>query len=146
MTLPASPDCEPYKIQAVIQVNVFVVENAPEIRSRLIKMLRTVAGINVVGEADSVNKAIEGVLGSAADTLLLDLQLKDGSGLDVLARVKTARPALRAIVLTNLVSPQYREASLSAGAECCLDKSREFGLVPEILRGWIEAASDRPVA
>jgi len=127
-------------------VNVFVVEDAPEIRSRLIKMLRTVAGINVVGEADSVNKAIEGVLASAADTLLLDLQLKDGSGLDVLARVKTARPALRAIVLTNLVSPQYRGASLSAGAEFCLDKSREFGLVPEILRGWIEAASDRPVA
>jgi len=127
-------------------VNVFVVENAPEIRSRLVKMLRTVAGINVVGEADSVNKAIEGVLASAADMLLLDLQLKDGSGLDVLARVKTARPALRAIVLTNLVSPQYREASLSAGAEFCLDKSREFGLVPEILRGWIEAAGDRPVA
>ena len=47
-------------------MNVFVVENAPEIRSRLVKMLRTVAGINVVGEADSVNKAIEGVLASAA--------------------------------------------------------------------------------
>jgi DNA-binding NarL/FixJ family response regulator len=144
--LLASPDCEPYRIQAVTQVNVFIVEDAPEIRSRLVKMLQTVAGIHVVGEAESVNEAIEGVLASSADTLLLDLQLKDGTGLDVLARVKTARPALRTIVLTNLASPQYREASLSAGAEFCLDKSREFGLVPGILRGWLEAASDQPVA
>ena len=127
-------------------MNIFVVEDAPEIRKRFIAMVRRVAGINVVGEADSVNEAIDGVLGSAADTMLLDLQLKDGIGLEVLARVKQARPQLRVIVLTNLATPQYRQASLSAGAEFCLDKSQEFGLVPGILRGWLEAAGDRPVA
>ena len=126
-------------------VNLFVVEDAPEIRKRLIAMVRTVAGINVIGEADSVNEAIDGVLGSAVDTLLLDLQLKDGIGLEVLARVKQARPELRVIVLTNFATQQYRQASLSAGADFCLDKSQEFGLVPGILRAWVEAAGDRPV-
>ena len=127
-------------------VNIFVVEDAPEIRKRLIAMVQMVAGINVIGEADSVNEAIDGVLGSAADTMLLDLQLKDRMGLEVLARVKQARPELRVIVLTNFATPQYRQASLSAGAEFCLDKSREFGLVPGILRNWLEAAGSRPVA
>lgn len=127
-------------------MNIFVAENAPEIRKRIIAIVRTVAGINVIGEADSVNEAIDGVLGSDADTLLLDLQLKDGMGLEVLTRVKQARPELHVIVLTNFAAQQYRQASLSAGAEFCLDKSQEFGLVPGILRGWLEAAGDRPVA
>ena len=127
-------------------MNIFVAEDAPEIRKRIIAMVRTVAGINVIGEAESVSEAIDGVLGSATDALLLDLQLKDGMGLEVLARVKQARPELHVIVLTNFAIPQYRQASLSAGAEFCLDKSREFGLVPGILRSWLEAAGDRPVA
>ena len=127
-------------------MNIFVVEDAPEIRKRLIAMVRRVAGINVVGEADSVNEAIDGVLASTADTMLLDLQLKDGIGLEVLTRVKQARPELNVIVLTNFATEQYRQASLSAGADYCLDKSREFGLVPGILRNWIEADGDGAVA
>jgi DNA-binding NarL/FixJ family response regulator len=127
-------------------MNVFVVEDAPEIRRRLVAMVRMIAGINVIGEAESVSEAIEGVLGGPTDMVLLDLQLKDGTGLEVLARVKQARPELRVIVLTNFATPQYRQASLSAGAEFCLDKSREFGLVPGILRNWLEAAGSRPVA
>ena len=127
-------------------VNIFVVEDAPEIRKRLIAMVGMVAGINVIGEADSVSEAIDGVLGSAVDTLLLDMQLRDGMGLEVLRRVKQARPELHVIVLTNLATQQYRQASLSAGAEFYLDKSQEFGLVPGILRSWLEAAGDRPVA
>ena len=126
-------------------MNIFVVEDAPEIRKRLVAMVQMVAGINVIGEADSVNEAVDGVLKSTADSLLLDLQLRDGTGLEVLARVKKARPQLRVIVLTNIATHQYRQASLSAGAEFCLDKSQEFGLVPGILRGWLEATGDRPV-
>jgi DNA-binding NarL/FixJ family response regulator len=127
-------------------VNIFVVEDAPEIRKRLVAMVRMIAGVNVIGEAESVNDAIHGVLGGPVDTLLLDLQLRDGTGLDVLTRVKQARPDLRVIVLTNFATQQYRQASISAGAEICLDKSQEFGLVPGILRSWLEAAGDRPVA
>ena len=127
-------------------MNIFVVEDAPEIRKRLVAMVRMISGINVIGEAESVNEAIRGVLGSPVDTLLLDLQLRDGTGLEVLTRLKQARPDLRVIVLTNFATQQYRQASLSAGAEFCLDKSQEFGLVPGILRNWLEAAGDRPVA
>jgi len=126
-------------------MNIFVVEDAFEIRKRLVAMVRTVPGVNVIGEADSVSEAVEGVLGSTADTLLLDLQLKNGNGLEVLARVKQVRPELRVIVLTNFATQQYRQASLSAGAEFCLDKSQEFGLVPGILRNWLEETGDRPV-
>jgi two-component system response regulator DevR len=127
--------------EQAVDVNVFVVEDAAQVRKRLVALLRTVPGVTVVGEADSVTDAIAGVLGSGADTLLLDLQLTDGSGLDVLASIKPQRPALHVIVLSNFTSAQHRKASLAAGADVFLDKSQEFGRVPEILRGWLNPTS-----
>jgi len=125
-------------------VNVFVVEDAPPVRKRLVALLRTVAGVTVVGEADSVGSAVDGVLATGADALLLDLALADGSGLDVLAVVKPRRPGIHVIVLSNFTSLQHRRACLGAGADVFLDKSQEFGRVPEILRGWLAAPSAIP--
>jgi DNA-binding NarL/FixJ family response regulator len=118
-----------------------VVEDAVEIRKRLVAMLDVLPGVEVVGEAASVQPAIDGVLASRPDVVLLDLQLADGGGgLAVLAAVKPQRPDLQVIVLSNFATPQYRQASLAAGADVFLDKSQEFGRVPEILRGWLAPA------
>jgi DNA-binding NarL/FixJ family response regulator len=118
-------------------MNVFVVDDAPEIRKRLVALLRTVPGVFIAGEAESVRDAIAGVLAQAPDVLLLDLQLTDGNGLDVLAAIKPQRPHTQVIVLSNFANAQYRQASLAAGADIFLDKSKEFARVPEILRGWL---------
>ena len=124
-------------------VNVFVVDDAPQVRKRLVALLHTVAGVRVVGEADSVGSAIDGVLAADVDTLLLDLKLPDGTGLDVLAVLKPQRPGIHVIVLSNFASPQHRRASLGAGADVFLDKSHEFGRVPQILREWIASPASR---
>jgi len=125
-------------------MNVFVVEDAPEVRKRLVAMLRTVRGVDVVGEAESVRGAVDGVLSTAVDVMLLDLQLADGSGLEVLAAVRPQRPGLYVIVLSNFVNTQqYRDASLAAGADVVLDKTSEFGRVREILRGRIGGSQPR---
>jgi len=126
-------------------VNVFIVEDAPEIRRRLRALLGSIPGVAVVGEAESVRGAIDGVLATPVDVILLDLQLADGSGLEVLAAVKSQRPGIRVIVLSNLATPQHRAASLSAGAELFLDKTHDFGRLTEILRGG-RAASEPVVA
>jgi DNA-binding NarL/FixJ family response regulator len=118
-------------------VNVFVVEDAPHVRKRLVALLHTVDGVTVVGEAASVGAAIEGVRAARPDALLLDLQLLDGSGLDVLAAIDPRRAGMHVIVLSNFTSSQHRRASLDAGADFFLDKSQEFGRVPDILRGWL---------
>ena len=118
-------------------MKVFVIEDAAEVRKRLVAMLRAIAGVVIVGEASSVQAGIDGALSTQPDVLLLDIQLEDGSGLDVLKAVKPRCDGLRVIVLTNFASAQYRQASLAAGADAFLDKSEEFGRVPEILRGWL---------
>jgi DNA-binding NarL/FixJ family response regulator len=119
------------------QVRVYVVEDAAEVRKRLVAMLGGIDGVTVVGEAESVREAIAGVPLSSAEAMLLDLQLTDGNGLEVLTALKPRMPGLRVIVLSNFATPQHRNASLAAGADVFLDKSQEFRRVPEILRGWI---------
>lgn len=121
-------------------MNVFVIEDAPQVRKRIVAMLRTIDGVDVVGEAATVRDGVAGVLASGARILLLDLQLEDGNGLEVLAAVKPQRPDLRVVVLSNLANQQYREASALAGADVFLDKSNEFSRLPDILRGWLREA------
>jgi len=125
-------------------MNVLVVEDAPEVRKRLVAIVRAIPGVTVVGEAGSVRGAIDGALADATDVMLLDLQLVDGSGLEVLAAVKPRRPGLYVIVLSNFSNAQqYRDASLAAGADVVLDKTKEFGRVREILRDRLGAAQAR---
>ena len=126
-------------------MNVFLIEDALQVRKRLRALLQTVPGVTVVGEADSVAGGIQGVIDSGADTVLLDLQLVDGSGLDVLPVLKARRPGLHVVVLSNFTSAQHRQASLAAGADVFLDKSNEFRRVPEILRAWLSGADSGTV-
>jgi DNA-binding NarL/FixJ family response regulator len=136
----AQPACaQTGGVEAEVGLKVFVVEDAAEVRKRLTALLRAIPGVAVVGEAESVRGAIEEVPSSGANVLLLDLQLADGNGLDVLAALKPQRPALRVIVLSNFATAPYRQASLAAGADVFLDKSQEFGRVPDTLRRWLEA-------
>jgi DNA-binding NarL/FixJ family response regulator len=119
-------------------MNVLVVDDTAEVRKRLLALLRRIPAVTVVGEADSVKSALEGLASTAVDVVLLDLQLGDGTGLDVLAAVRARHPGVRAIVISNFANGPYRQASLAAGATVFLDKSIEFGRLDEILRGWAE--------
>jgi len=118
-------------------MKVFVAEDAPEVRKRIVAMVGAIPGVAVAGEAESVRGAVDGTLASGADVLLLDLQLVDGSGLEVLAEVKRQRPTVRVIVLSNFATPQFRQACLAAGGDVFLDKSQEFARVPQTLRSWL---------
>jgi DNA-binding NarL/FixJ family response regulator len=115
-------------------MKVFVVEDSAAVRERLVEMIREVEDVEVVGEADSYDAAVRGILDTRPDVAILDISLATGSGIEVLAQVRSALPGVRGIVLTNYVSPQHRRASAEAGAEYFLDKSVDFERIPEILR------------
>ena len=115
-------------------MKVFVVEDSPAVRERLVEMINDICGMKVVGEADAYDSAVSGIMGTRPDVAILDINLARGSGIEVLARVKPQLPALRAIMLTNYDTPQHARASAAAGAEYFLDKSADFERITEILR------------
>ena len=115
---------------------VFLVEDSRAIRARLAETIRGIEGTKIVGEAGTVDEAIAGIRSTRPGAVILDLQLEDGSGLEVLRAVRPAAPALRVAVLTNYATDQHRRACMSAGAEYFLDKSSEFPRIREIVNGW----------
>jgi len=106
--------------------SVFVVEDAPSIRERLTAMLQESNGVQVIGEADNPQSAIQGILRTKPDSVVLDIHLLGGSGLEVLKAVHPVHPEIMFIMLTNFPSNQYRRKCLASGASYFLDKNAEF--------------------
>jgi two-component system response regulator DevR len=115
---------------------VFLVEDSPAIRARLATTIREIEGAELVGEAGTVGEAIKGIRSTHPGAVILDLQLEDGSGLDVLKAVYPTAPALHVAVLTNYATDQHRRACMDAGAEFFLDKSSDFPRIREIVQRW----------
>lgn len=119
---------------------VFIVDDSTSIRLRLNELLRRMGDVSIVGEADSATAAVDGILRTHPDSVLLDLNLMGKSGMDVLRAVHPQAPDIVFVVLTNHSEPQYRRACARAGARYFLDKSTEFERVREVIA---EIASTR---
>lgn len=122
-------------------LRVFLVEDAPGIRTRLAAMLTALPDVTLVGEAESVTEAIAGITATRPDAVVLDLQIIGGSGLEVLKACRAALPHLRVAVLTNFATDQHRRACLAAGAEHFLDKSSEFPRIRSIMADWVDGTA-----
>ena len=122
-------------------LRVLLVEDSPLIRERLAESIAEPGRIEIVGQADSEQAAI-GMLSAAPwDAMVLDLQLRHGTGLGVLRALISRRPPnTKVIVLTNYAFPQYRAKSMALGADFFFDKAREYHRVREVLD---DLASDR---
>jgi DNA-binding NarL/FixJ family response regulator len=115
-------------------VRVFLVEDSPIVRLRLAEALTTPGTIEVVGEADSEAEAVAALRSTPWNALILDLTLKQGSGLGVLKAIRPWRPpGAKIIVLTNYAATPMRQASLAQGADLVLDKMHESHQVREVL-------------
>ena len=121
-------------------LKVFVVEDSAPIRERLIELMGEIAGVAVVGFAETPTEAIAKILSARPDCVVLDYQLLGGSGVDVINAVRPAAPDLVFVVLTNHANPKYRRVCLEAGANWFLDKSTEFRKIKEVIAGLAPVA------
>lgn len=119
----------------VAKLRVIIVEDSAIIRARLAESLGEMPNVEIVGQVETEADALALLKQSRWDAAVLDLQLKQGTGLGVLKSLAHgARPAnTKIIVFTNYAFPQYRDRSLSLGADYFFDKAREFHRVREVL-------------
>ena len=113
-------------------MKVFLVEDAPLLRERLIALIVSV-GAEPVGHAEGASEAIDGILAASPDVVVLDLHLKQGSGFDVLRAVRKTAPAIAFFVLTNHPHEGYRASAERLGARGFFDKSSEFDKLRQAL-------------
>ena len=121
-------------------MKVFLVDDSALMRQRLRRMLADVHDVHVIGEAGEVQEATDAILEQKPDVVLLDIQLFNGSGIDVLQNLKKAQPAPAVIILTNYPYPQYRQKCMEAGADFFFVKSSEFDRVVPALKQLMQQA------
>lgn len=115
---------------------VLVVDDHPLFRKGVVQLLAMDAGIHVVGEAGNKAEALQLAAQHDPDLILLDLNLKGESGLDILATLKEEDPSRRVVMLTVSDAPEDLIGAIRAGADGYLLKDME----PEDLLGRIREA------
>lgn len=136
----------PNLMDDVAKLRVVIVEDSAIIRARLAESLAEIPNVEIVGQVETEADALAVLRQQRWDAAVLDLQLKQGTGLGVLKALGSAvrPPNAKIIVFTNYAFPQYRDRSLALGADFFFDKAREFHRVREVLAGL--ARGPAPVA
>jgi DNA-binding NarL/FixJ family response regulator len=116
-------------------MKVLIIDDSALIRIRLVTLLEAIAGVEVVGQAESVAAGFLALRKFKPDVLLLDLQLPDGNGLDVLKVMHQERSPTVVVVLTNYPHAQYERRARATGAHAFLNKARDIGKIPDLLAG-----------
>lgn len=120
------------------RLKVLVLEDAPDIRRRLLPLVCGVPGLDVPAMARDVAEARELLLTLVPDLALLDLRLPDGSGLEILREVRAKNPAAFVAILTAFDEPRVRRTCLAAGADAFLSKVSGLDDLPALLASAVE--------
>ena len=110
------------------RLRCFIVEDSPVIRQNLIAMLEELLPIEVVGEVEDEGEAVAWLRGpdAQADLMIIDVFLKSGSGLEVLAQARALGRGGKLVVLSNYATPDIRRRCAALGADRVFDKSGEL--------------------
>jgi two-component system response regulator DesR len=117
--------CDSHGMPQSTPVKVFLVDDSAMIRQRVAAMLAASA-MDIVGQAETPQGSIEGILAAHPDVVVLDVQLEGGTGLEVLRAVRRVEPDIAFVVFSNNAGPAYRKRYLGEGAQRFLDKTTEF--------------------
>lgn len=105
------------------RVRVLLVDDHALIRYGNALVIEATDDIEVVGEADSGERAVALVTTLEPDIVLMDVRMPGIGGIEATRRLIAARPATRVIVLTTFDLDEYAFGSLRAGASAFLLKS-----------------------
>lgn len=115
-------------------MKVLIVDDSEIVSERLKAMLGEIPDVETIGQAKDPLEATRSFQGLNPDVVILDIEMRDGSGINVLQKMKSDNRSPLVIVLTNQYYSQYRKKCKDAGADFFFDKSAEFDKVAEVLK------------
>jgi len=115
-------------------ISVMIVDDHEVVRRGIAEVVERADGMTVVAEAGSVADGIRRASLVRPKVMLVDLQLPDGTGIDLMHAVREALPSARAIVLTSFDDDDALAAALDAGASAYLLKSVRGAEITDVIR------------
>src|SRR5882757_3198899 len=102
--------------------NVLIADDHAILRNGLKQLLSGERSIREIGEAGSGREVLEQLQRHQWDMVLLDINMPDRSGIDILRQVRATHPETRVLVLSGFPERQYAVNVLRAGASGFLSK------------------------
>jgi DNA-binding NarL/FixJ family response regulator len=123
--------------RSAVKPKTYIVEDNGTIRENLVGTLEELACIEAVGWADTEADARAWLAAHADgwDLAIVDLFLKEGSGLGVLEACGARGPTRKVVVLSNYATPDMRKRCMSLGADAVFDKSNEIDALIDYCMG-----------
>jgi DNA-binding NarL/FixJ family response regulator len=116
-----------------VELRTYFVEDNATIRENLIGALEELASVKALGWAETESQARTWLVqhNGAWDLAIVDLFLKQGSGLGVLEACQGRDAAQRVVVLSNYATADMRKRCTELGADAVFDKSNEIDALVE---------------
>ena len=115
-----------------MKFRAYIVEDSPTIRDNLIETLKELAEVEPVGVAETEHEGKRWLARNHGwDFAIIDLFLREGSGLNVLESCRQRRPDQKVIVLSNHATRDVRWRCEQLGADAVFDKSTEIDALVE---------------
>jgi DNA-binding NarL/FixJ family response regulator len=132
------------------RARILIVDDHPLVRSGLRLLIDCEPDLVVCGEAADANEAMRLLESHKPDLLIVDLSLKESSGLELIKRIRTRNAEVKILVSSMFEESLYAERVLSAGALGYVHKQEGMDRVIEAIRCvlsgrvWLSTAmSDR---
>ena len=114
---------------------ILVVDDHPIVRQGLDRLLEAEPDLDIVGAVATSDEALQFIDHNEVDFVLLDIGLKQGSGLDLIDHIRARREDLPILVLSMHQERFYAERVLRAGAQGYVMKQNDPAeIVPAIRR------------
>jgi DNA-binding NarL/FixJ family response regulator len=127
-------------------LTVFIADDSEPVAEMLTELIRDPGRVEVVGVGDTEQGTIDSIRAMRPDVVVLDLQLKSGSGTNVIRAVRASAElaAVRLVVTSNHTSPQMRAGCLALGADDYFDKVKELGALGKRITQFAEHKREKP--
>jgi DNA-binding NarL/FixJ family response regulator len=117
--------------ETAMTIKTLLVEDHLEVRGKLRTLFMEESDIELVGEADNGEEALELIERGPIDVVVMDLNLPKINGIETAKRIVAERPDTKIIIISMQSDPQYVRASFEAGATGYVLKDCAFEELPE---------------
>jgi two-component system, NarL family, response regulator DevR len=97
-------------------IRVFLLDDHEIVRRGVRELLEAEDDLEIVGEADTAERALARVSATRPDVAVLDVRLPDGDGVEVCREVRSRHPDVACIMLTSFADDEAVYAAILAGA------------------------------
>lgn len=125
---------------------IFLVDDHPLVREWLTNLINQQLDLVVCGEAENARQAIQAILAIKPDIAIVDISLKDSSGIELIKDLRQRLPATFVLVLSMHEESHYAERALRAGAKGYIMKRettrKVISAIRQVLAGGVYISAE----